>query len=173
VRGILRGKIHRVVAVWPAVTQALSSVPVEQRLCDLQEVTGPGAAGQAACCEIHVSRPVPAGEWQRQRSWRFRRPGNCPAPAGTRSRSPRRANGCGARCSATQSHPCAFRKAAPIARLPGIRPRAGFEVLDGAPAHSLMLAGRHRFAQYRLTFDLAAATTHILRSVRRLSLAPA
>ena len=97
----------------------------------------------------------------------------------------------------------------PIARLLGTRPRAGFEVLDSAPAHSLTLAGRHRFARYMLTFALTgaaraathlraqtcalfpgargqayralvigtrahtAATTHILRSVRRLSLAPA
>ena len=96
----------------------------------------------------------------------------------------------------------------PLARLLGAQPRAGFEVLDSAPAHSLTLAGRHRFARYRLTFDLTdaaegathlraqtralfpgacgqvyrvlvigtrahtAATTHILRSVRRLSLAP-
>jgi hypothetical protein len=45
----------------------------------------------------------------------------------------------------------------PIARLLGIRPRAGFEVLDSAPAHSLTLAGRHRFARYRLTFDLTDA----------------
>jgi hypothetical protein len=39
VRGILRGKIHRMMAVWPAVTQALLSLPGEQRLCDVQEVT--------------------------------------------------------------------------------------------------------------------------------------
>jgi hypothetical protein len=68
VRGILRGKIHRTMAVWPAVTQALSSLPDEQRLCDLQEVTSPGAAlcpgaaGQAACCEVRGSRLVPPGE---------------------------------------------------------------------------------------------------------------
>jgi hypothetical protein len=67
VRGILRGKIHRTMAVWPAVTQASSSLPDEQRLCDLQEVTSPGAAlcrgaaGQAACCEVRGSRPVPPG----------------------------------------------------------------------------------------------------------------
>ena len=97
----------------------------------------------------------------------------------------------------------------PLARLLGTQPRAGFEVLDSAPAHSLTLAGRHRFARYRLTFDLTdaaeaathlraqtcalfpgvrgqayralvigtrahtAATTHILRSVQRLSLAQA
>jgi hypothetical protein len=95
-----------------------------------------------------------------------------------------------------------------IARLPGTRPRAGFELLDSAPAHSLTLARRHHFTRYMLTFDLTdaarwprtcaprparcfsapggqayralgigtrahtAATTHILRSVRRLSLAP-
>ena len=45
----------------------------------------------------------------------------------------------------------------PIARLLGTQPRAGFEVLDSAPAHSLTLAGRHRFARYRLTFDLTDA----------------
>ena len=43
VRGILRGKIHRTMAVWPAATQASSS-PDERRLCDLQEVTSPGVA---------------------------------------------------------------------------------------------------------------------------------
>jgi len=31
VRGILRGKIHRTMAVWPAVTQTWSSLPGEQR----------------------------------------------------------------------------------------------------------------------------------------------
>ena len=66
VRGILRGKIHRTMAVWPAVTRAWSSLPNEQRLCDLQEVTSPGGAlpgcgGQAACCEVRVRRPVSAG----------------------------------------------------------------------------------------------------------------
>jgi hypothetical protein len=45
----------------------------------------------------------------------------------------------------------------PIARLLGTQPRAGFEVLDSAPARSLTLAGRHRFARYRLTFDLTDA----------------
>ena len=35
VRGILRGKIHRTMAVWPAETQAWLSLPGEQRLCDL------------------------------------------------------------------------------------------------------------------------------------------
>jgi hypothetical protein len=52
----------------------------------------------------------------------------------------------------------------PIARLPGTQPRTGFEVLDSAPAHSLRLAGRHRFARYMLTFELtdaAEAATHL------------
>ena len=67
VRGILRGKIHRTMAVWPAITQGSSSLPDEQRLCDLQEVTSPGAAlcpgaaGQAACREVCGSRLVPPG----------------------------------------------------------------------------------------------------------------
>ena len=45
----------------------------------------------------------------------------------------------------------------PIARLPGTQPRPGFAVLDSAPPHSLPLAGRHRFARYMLTFELADA----------------
>jgi hypothetical protein len=97
----------------------------------------------------------------------------------------------------------------PIARLLGTQPRAGFEVLDSAPAQSLTLAGPHRFTRYMLTFELTdaaeaathprsqtcalfprargqayrtlvigtrahtAATIHILRSARWLSLAPA
>ena len=51
-----------------------------------------------------------------------------------------------------------------IARLLGARPCAGFEVLDSAPAHSLTLARRHRFARYMLTFELtdaAEAATHL------------
>ena len=68
VRGILRGKIHRVVAVWPAVTQALSSRLDEQRLCDLQEVTSPGAA----LCLVrpdkpHAARSVAAARFRRGR----------------------------------------------------------------------------------------------------------
>jgi hypothetical protein len=38
----------------------------------------------------------------------------------------------------------------PIARLLGTQLRAGFEVLDSAPDHSLTLAGRHRLARCRL-----------------------
>jgi hypothetical protein len=119
---------------------------------------------------------------------------------------PRRAHRCGACCTATSLR---VPEGSPIARLLGAQPRAGFEVLDSAPAHSLTLAGCPSFARYRLTFDVTAAaegathlraqtralfpgargqacralvigtrahtaaTTHILRSVRRLSLAPA
>ena len=52
----------------------------------------------------------------------------------------------------------------PIARLLGTQLRAGFEVLDSAPAYSLTLAGRHRFPRYMLTFELtdaADAATHL------------
>jgi len=42
----------------------------------------------------------------------------------------------------------------PIARLLGTEPRAGFEVLESAPTHSLTLVGRHRFSRYMLTFAL-------------------
>jgi hypothetical protein len=45
----------------------------------------------------------------------------------------------------------------PIAGLLGTQPRAGFEVLDSAPARSLTLAGRRRFARYMLTFELTDA----------------
>ena len=65
-RGILGGKIHRMVAVWPAVTQALSSLPDEQRLCDLQEVTSPGAA---LCLvrpdKLHAARSGAAARFRR------------------------------------------------------------------------------------------------------------
>jgi hypothetical protein len=56
----------------------------------------------------------------------------------------------------------------PIARLLATQPRAGFEVLDSAPAHSLTLAGCHRFARYVLTFgltDAAGAATHLRAQV--------
>ena len=111
--------------------------------------------------------------------------------------------------SALHRHIPAQPEGSPIAGLLGTQSRAGFEVLDSAPAHSLTLAGRHCFTQHMLTFGLTdaaeaathlraqtcalfpgargqaycalvigtrahtAATTHILRSVRRLSLAPA
>jgi len=118
VRGILRGKIHRMVAVWPAVTQALSSLPDEQRLCDLQEVTSPGAA---LCLvrpdKLHVARSVAAA--------RFRR---------------------GSGSGSDHAQTCAL--------LPGA---------CGQVYRVLVIATRAH----------AAATTHILRSVRRPSLAPA
>ena len=52
-RGILRGKIHRMVAVWPAATQASSSLPDEQRLCGVQEVT--------SWADARLCRPRAAG----------------------------------------------------------------------------------------------------------------
>ena len=76
-RGILRGKIHRTMAVWPAATQALSSLPDEQRLCDVQEVTSPGAAvclgaaGQVACCEVRVCRGALSAVASGDDAWRI------------------------------------------------------------------------------------------------------
>jgi hypothetical protein len=58
------------------------------------------------------------------------------------------------RCSL---RPCASQEGSPIARLLGAQLPAGFEVLDSAPAHSLTLAGRQRFARYMLTFELTDA----------------
>jgi len=46
----------------------------------------------------------------------------------------------------------------PLARILGTEPRAGFEVLDSVPGERLTLVGRHRFARYMLTFELADAT---------------
>jgi hypothetical protein len=66
VRGILRGKIHRTMAVWPAVTQTWSSLPGEQRLRDVQEVTSPGAA---VCLvrpdKLHAARSASAARFRR------------------------------------------------------------------------------------------------------------
>ena len=45
----------------------------------------------------------------------------------------------------------------PLARVLGTDPPAGFAVADRVPAERLALAGRHRFARYRLTFLLADA----------------
>jgi len=42
-----------------------------------------------------------------------------------------------------------------LGRALGTRPRAGFEVTGSVPEQRLELAGRHRFARYRLTFELA------------------
>ena len=52
----------------------------------------------------------------------------------------------------------------PIATLLGSQLCTNFEVLDSARAHSLTLAGRHRFTRYMLTFELndaAEAATHL------------
>jgi hypothetical protein len=46
-RGILRGKIYRTMAIWPAVTQASSSLPDEQRLGDVQMVISLGVASRS------------------------------------------------------------------------------------------------------------------------------
>ena len=72
------------------------------------------------------------------------------------------------RCSATSLR---IPEGSPIAGLPGTQPRTGFEVLDSAPAHSLRLAGRHRFARYMLKFELtdaAEAATHLRAQTRAL-----
>ena len=102
------------------------------------------------------------------------RAGNCPTPASTRSRSPSRSRV----WSALQRYTAASLRSpegSPIARLPGTQPRAGFEVLDSAPGPGLTLAGRHRFARYRLTFDLtdaAEGATRLRAQTCALCLAP-
>jgi hypothetical protein len=45
----------------------------------------------------------------------------------------------------------------PLTRLLGAEPRAGFEIASAVPDARLDLTGRHRFARYRLQFDLADA----------------
>ena len=65
------------------------------------------------------------------------------------------------RCTATFLR---IPEGSPIATLLGSQPRTNFEVLDSARAHSLTLAGRHRFTRYMLTFELndaAEAATHL------------
>ncbi len=44
-----------------------------------------------------------------------------------------------------------------LTRLLGAVPRAGFETAERVPPNRLTLVGRHRFARYRLAFDLADA----------------
>jgi hypothetical protein len=51
-----------------------------------------------------------------------------------------------------------------LAKLLRTEPRAGFEVAERVPLDRLVLAGRHRFARYRLAFDLTDAAdgaTHL------------
>ncbi len=42
----------------------------------------------------------------------------------------------------------------PLVRLLGTEPRAGFAIVESAPATRLHLVGRHRFARYELAFEL-------------------
>ena len=56
----------------------------------------------------------------------------------------------------------------PLGRLLAAEPPAGFEAADRVPGRRLVLAGRHRFSRYRLTFSVedarsgtrVRATTH-------------
>ena len=51
-----------------------------------------------------------------------------------------------------------------LAKLLRTEPRAGFEVTERVPLDRLVLVGRHRFARYRLAFDLTDAAdgaTHL------------
>lgn len=52
-----------------------------------------------------------------------------------------------------------------LAGLLGTQPPAGFEVIESEPQERLVLAGRHRFARYRLTFTLDAARLVTLAAV--------
>lgn len=45
----------------------------------------------------------------------------------------------------------------PLLALLGAHPRAGFEVTESIEQRRLSLAGRHRFARYRLVFELTDA----------------
>jgi hypothetical protein len=68
------------------------------------------------------------------------------------------------RVAALRRHIAALLEGSPIARLLGTQPRAGFDILDIGPAHSLLRAGRRRFSRCRLTFELtdaAKAATHL------------
>jgi hypothetical protein len=56
-----------------------------------------------------------------------------------------------------------------LGRLLGTRPRSGFELAEEVEQRRVVLAGRHRFARYRLIFELAeeagASTTVSIRSL--------
>jgi hypothetical protein len=45
----------------------------------------------------------------------------------------------------------------PLTRVLGTEPRAGFAIAERVAPERLALAGRHRFARYRLVFELADA----------------
>jgi hypothetical protein len=45
-------------------------------------------------------------------------------------------------------------ESSPLTRLLGCVPRSGFEVSKAVPPRRLALSGRHRFARYRLVFEL-------------------
>jgi hypothetical protein len=55
----------------------------------------------------------------------------------------------------------------PLATILGAEPRAGFEVADRVDAERLALVGRHRFARYQLTFELADTADGTTRLVAR------
>jgi hypothetical protein len=42
-----------------------------------------------------------------------------------------------------------------VGRMLGVDPPGGFELVDTEAEHELVLAGRHRFSEYRLSFQLA------------------
>lgn len=46
----------------------------------------------------------------------------------------------------------------PVTRLLGTEPRAGFEISESVRPRTLALAGRHRFSDYRLVFQLIDTT---------------
>jgi hypothetical protein len=71
---------------------------------------------------------------------------------------------------ALERHVAAFLRrteASLLARLLGTEPRAGFAIAERAPTDRLTLAGRHRFARYRLAFVLTDAADGATRLLAR------
>lgn len=52
------------------------------------------------------------------------------------------------------AHVLALGERTPFTRLLGTEPRAGFTVVEEVPGESLTMVGRHRFARYRLAFEI-------------------
>lgn len=50
-----------------------------------------------------------------------------------------------------------------LSRVLGTEPRSGFEVTEEVEGERLALTGRHRFARYRLVFELSAGTSNATR----------
>jgi hypothetical protein len=60
-----------------------------------------------------------------------------------------------------------------LGRILGTEPESGFELAEEVEGERLALTGRHRFARYRLVFELEAETSNVTRlSIRSFATFP-